>query len=225
MRKKCASGGSSVTALTADGTQFWHRIRRPDSRGFKEIKQIVVLVATWTAENPEVKIMRFISPTQFYVGPKVPTAGQGLQSRADISAYTVAAGAYVYAAEQDKVTIKPDDIWQAIYRQEREHYDVAVQIDDQWGRPIDTVIGPDGKNRLAVDAEITIESIEIGTADQGAPNTPANCLASRSNFGPVRASRYRAKRRWLCKHRYWQINWTVQLAIRHNRCCLSKRNG
>lgn len=139
--------------LTADGSSHGV-VQVADSRGFK-VKQKVVLVATGLP-NLEVKIMRFLSPTSFYVGPLNPTAGQGLTGRADLSAYTMLLGAYVYAGEQPKVTIKPEDIFQAIYRQEP-GTTIGVEIDDQWGNPIDTVTGSDGMNRLAVDAEVNVE--------------------------------------------------------------------
>lgn len=166
-------------ALTADGTNLGV-INVADSRGFK-VKQQVVISATG---QPDIiaKIMRFTSPTQFRVGPVNPKAGQGLTGTVDLSLYTVASGAFVYAQEQPKVTIKPEDIIQAVYRQEP-GTTIGVEIDDQWGRPIDTVVGTDGKNRLAVDTTITVESIEIGTVDQGAPNTPANAWPVEV-FGP-----------------------------------------
>lgn len=157
-------------ALTADGTNFGV-VTIANSTGFK-VKQQVVISATGLPDVTA-KIMRFISPTQFYVGPPNPTAGQGLTGRTDIHLYTVALGAFIYAQEQPKVTIKPDDIWQAVYRQEP-GTTLGVEIDDKWGNAIDSVTGVDGKNRLAVDAAITVESIEIGTVDQGLPNTPAN---------------------------------------------------
>lgn len=157
-------------AFTADGTAQGV-VTIANTTGFK-VKQQIVISASGLPDKV-VKIMRFISPTSFYVGPTNPTAGQGLTGRQDISAYTVAAGAFAYAQEQPKVTIKPDDIWQAIYRQEP-GTTIGVEIDDKWGNAIDSVIGVDGKNRLAVDAAITVESIEIGTVDQGLPNTPAN---------------------------------------------------
>lgn len=144
--------------FTVDGTALGV-ITVANSRGFK-VKQQVVISATG---KPDVtaKIMRFISPTQFYVGPTNPTAGQGLTGRVNIAAYTVALGAFVYAQEQPKVTIKPEDIFQAIYRQEP-GTTIGVEIDDQWGNPIDTVTGSDGKNRLAVDAEVSVDLKNIG---------------------------------------------------------------
>lgn len=157
-------------AFTADGTALGV-VTVADSTGFK-VKQQVVISATGLPDITA-KIMRFISPTQFYVGPTNPGAGQGLTQRTNIALYTTALGAFIYAQEQPKVTIKPDDILQAIYRQEP-GTTIGVEIDDKWGNAIDSVIGVDGKNRLAVDAAITVESIEIGTVDQGLPNTPAN---------------------------------------------------
>jgi len=129
-----------------------------NSSGFK-VKQQIVIVATGLP-SLTVKIMRFISPTQFYVGPTNPTAGQGLTGRQDISAYTVAAGAYVYAETQPKVTIKPDDIWQAVYRQEP-GTTIGVEIDDQWGNPINA------ENPLPVSIDGTISIGEVSIVEGG----------------------------------------------------------
>jgi hypothetical protein len=119
-------------AFTADGTTLGV-VTIANSAGFK-VKQQVVISASGLPDLT-VKIMRFISPTQFYVGPTSPGAGQGLTQRTDVSAYTVLLGAFIYAQEQPKVTIKPDDIWQAVYRQEP-GTTLGVEIDDQWGNPI-----------------------------------------------------------------------------------------
>lgn len=144
--------------LTADGNALGV-VNVANSAGFK-VKMQVVIKATGLPDLTA-KIMRFSSKTQFYVGPISPKAGQGLTGRVDISAYTVAAGAMIYAELQDKVTIKPEDIIQAVYRQEP-GTTIGVEIDDQFGNPIDTVIGEDGKNRLAVDAEVSVELKNIG---------------------------------------------------------------
>lgn len=88
--------------------------------GFK-VKQKVVLVnpnLPANQQNLQLQVKR-VYKTKLIVGP-IPTQ-QGQQSltvRYDISAFTVADGSYVYAQEQDKSTLKPDDIVQAVYEQE-----------------------------------------------------------------------------------------------------------
>lgn len=139
--------------LTANGTSLGV-ITVANSSGFK-VKQQIVVVATGQPDAT-VKIMRFISPTQFYVGTPSPKAGQALTQRTDLSAYTVAAGAYVYAEEQPKVTVKADDIWQAIYRQEP-GTTIGVEIDDQWGNPINK----DNPLPVAFDGTISIGQVEV----------------------------------------------------------------
>lgn len=140
-------------AFIANGTSLGV-VTLADTSGFK-VKQQIVISATGLPDL-NVKIMRFISPTKFYVGPVNPTAGQGLTARTNIALYTTALNAFAYAQEQPKVTLKPDDIIQAVYRQEP-GTTIGVEIDDQYGNPIDAVTGSDGKNRLAVDAEVNVE--------------------------------------------------------------------
>ncbi len=139
--------------LTADGTSLGI-VNVADSRGFK-VKQQVVISATG---QPDIiaKIMRFNSPTQFRVGPVSPKAGQGLTGTVDLSLYTVAQGAFVYAQEQPKVTIKPEDIMQAIYRQEP-GTTIGVELDDEWGNPY----SKDNPLPVAFDGTITIGQVEV----------------------------------------------------------------
>lgn len=137
--------------FTADGTAQGV-VTVANSTGFK-VKQQIVIVATGLP-NLTVKIMRFISPTQFYVGPTNPTAGQGLTGRTNISAYTVLLGAYVYAETQPKVTIRPDDIIQAVYRQEP-GTTIGVELDDEWGNPYNA------ENPIPVTFDGTIEVGEV----------------------------------------------------------------
>lgn len=145
--------------FTADGTAQGV-VTVANSTGFK-VKQQVVISATGLPDLT-VKIMRFITPTSFYVGPTNPTAGQGLTGRTDISAYTVASGAFVYAQEQPKVTIRPDDIWQAVYRQEP-GTTLGVEIDDEWGNPINA----DNPLPVSFDGTISIGQVEIKGSPSG----------------------------------------------------------
>lgn len=146
-------------AFTANGTAQGV-VTVANSTGFK-VKQQVVISATGLPDLV-VKIMRFISPTSFYVGPTNPTAGQGLTGRTDISLYTVALGAFVYAQEQPKVTIKPDDIWQAVYRQEP-GTTIGVELDDEWGNPFNV----DNPLPVSFDGTISIGEVEIRGSPSG----------------------------------------------------------
>lgn len=147
----------SPRAFTADGTALGV-VTVADSTGFK-VKQQIVVSATGLPDVTA-KIMRFISPTQFYIGPTSPTAGQALTKRTDISLYTVLLGAFIYAQEQPKVTIKPDDIIQAVYRQEP-GTTIGVELDDEWGNPINK------DNPLPVSFDGTISIGEVSIVEGG----------------------------------------------------------
>lgn len=102
-------------AFIADGNQFGV-ILLQKTIGFK-VKQQVVLGSS-TQPNIVLEVKR-VYPSKMIVGPKGPSPGKTwLQNTKDISTYLVVDGAYVYAAEQDKSTIRPDDIIQAVYEQE-----------------------------------------------------------------------------------------------------------
>jgi hypothetical protein len=115
--------------FTADGTALGI-VTVASTAGFK-VKQTVVVVnpPVFPATVPtqkQVQVKRVISSTQLIVGPLLSSLqpaykqeGASLLSRReDISAFTVALGAYIYAEEQPKAVLKPDDIIQAVYDQE-----------------------------------------------------------------------------------------------------------
>lgn len=91
-----------------------------NTKGFK-VKQKVVLVnpSLPVATQSKVLQVKRVTKTTLIVGPIPSQVGQSqLSVREDISSFTTAVGAYVYAEEQDKANLKPDDIIQAVYDQE-----------------------------------------------------------------------------------------------------------
>lgn len=140
--------------FTVDGGQYGV-IKVASAAGFK-VKQRVVVQAS-TQPTLQLQVKRVIGSDTIIVGD-IPTkqGEQSLTHRKDLSAYTVLLGAFVFAEEQDKNKIKPDDIWQAIWRQEP-GTTIGVEIDDQYGNAIDSVRDSNGLNRLAVDGQFHAE--------------------------------------------------------------------
>jgi hypothetical protein len=111
--------------LTSNGTTLGV-VNVASAAGFK-VKQLVTIANAFPSTlSVQAQIKRVVSPGQFIVGP-VPLSLQPaykqegaslLSRRLDISAYTVSAGAYVYAAESPKVILPIPDIAQAVYEQE-----------------------------------------------------------------------------------------------------------
>lgn len=146
----------SPQLLTADGGTEGE-VHVASTAGFK-VKQIVVLQAP-TIAPMQVKVQRVISRTQIIVGPAGPAVQgkQNMNTRVDVSMYTVVAGSFIFAAEQDKSKLKPDDILQALYDQEPTVGLRSVLI-DQFGDYFDSVLDPNtGQRRLAVDATVNVE--------------------------------------------------------------------
>lgn len=158
--------------FTANGGEFG-LVTVDDARGFK-VKQTVVIIATGQP-TLNVQIKRFVSPTQFLVGPLNPTAGKALSARTNLLLYTVAAGAFIYAEEQDKALLKPDDIIQSVYEQEPADAIRSFMV-NAFGQGIDTVIGVDGKVRLATDTEVTVEAVDVAM-DAFTKIPPDNAIA------------------------------------------------
>lgn len=124
--------------FTVDGSSLGI-ITIANTAGFK-VKQRAVISATGLPDKP-VQIKRVISPTQMIVGPEPLSlqpafkqqGNQLLSVRTDLSLYTMASGAFVYAPEQDKARLTVDDIWAAVYDQEPT---VAIRTTpvDQYGQ-------------------------------------------------------------------------------------------
>lgn len=117
--------------LTANGGTIG-QLQIADTRGFK-VKQIIVLNAV-SLPPKQLQVKRVISDTLMFVGePDKPIHNYAV----DLSAYTTALSAYVYAEEQDKSLLKPDDMFQATYDQEPTVAWRSVLV-DQLGRYYET---------------------------------------------------------------------------------------
>jgi hypothetical protein len=147
--------------FTADGTTLGE-VRLASTAGFK-VKQTVGIQSS--AQPPiAVQVKRVVSPTLLIVGPlaeslQPPQRQQGnqlLSVRSDISAYLVADGAFIYAAEQPKANLKPDDIWQAVYDQEPAVALRTTQV-DQFGN----YWTPANPFPVAIEGTISIGQVEI----------------------------------------------------------------
>jgi len=118
--------------LTADGTT--NGIVTTSTTSGIKVKQFIVLQSS-TLPPLEVQVKRVSSPTQFTVGPKPgdPSLLQGksgLKTVTDVSAYTVASGAFFYATEQDKSVPSIDDINKAVYEQEPTVAKRSILVDE-----------------------------------------------------------------------------------------------
>lgn len=97
--------------LIADGNENG-LISVADSRGFY-VGQIVQILSD--AQQPrQFKIKRFMSPTEFKVGP----TDSGVGRFSDTSDFLVADNARILAGEQDRATITEDDRDRAVYAEE-----------------------------------------------------------------------------------------------------------
>lgn len=139
-----------------------------------KVKQEVYLAATGQ-DTILIEIKRVISATQLLVGPK----GKNLSTVMDVSAFTVAAGAVIYAPEQSRPSIPAQEHERAVYEEEPT---VAkrVFIVDELGNPVD------GKSPLPVLA--TVQPLEgpsaqlvlsVGTATVIEIKVGASALPSR----------------------------------------------
>lgn len=158
--------------FTVDGSEHGV-VKIASAAGFK-VKQRVSISAVGQG-TLELQVKRVVGPDTLIVGP-FPTSQQTntLTARTNLTAYTVAASAYVFAAEQEKSKLKPDDILQAVYRQEP-GTTIGVEIDDQYGNAIDSIRDSNGINRLAVDGQFTAEvDVQVDVDIDGYYNPTTN---------------------------------------------------
>jgi hypothetical protein len=116
--------GVAPVPMTASGTTFG-LVTVPSIRGFF-VKQIINIKSS-TQPSLQVQINRFISDTQFYVGP---VKGK-IESRQDLSAYLLANTPTVEAAEQERPSITTVEHERAVYAEEPIVAKRSILVDDQ----------------------------------------------------------------------------------------------
>lgn len=133
-----------------------------DVRGFK-VKQFVVIHSN-TKPDIRVQIKRVVKKTgKITVGPPSDQNSQGksnLKAITDLTGYTVADSAYLYAEEQDKVKVKPDDQDIATYEQEPTVARRVVNV-DQYGDFYDE----DNPMPIAFDGTVSVGNVTIQDDD------------------------------------------------------------
>lgn len=147
--------------FTADGGAQG-QIAAADVRGVK-VKQFIVIKATGQPDL-RVQVKRVVKKTgKITVGPPSDQQTQGkagLRTTTDLTAYTLLAGAFFYAEEQDKVRVKKDDQDAATYEQEPTVARRVVQV-DQFGDFYDD----DNRVPVKFDGGITVGNVTIQDDD------------------------------------------------------------
>jgi len=144
------------TAFTADGSAFGV-VTVADTIGVK-VKQIIVLCATGLPPL-SLQVKRVLSATQFIVGPNGLISPDNFKN---ISAYTLAAGAYFYAQEQNKANIPDADHYKAIYEMDPTVADRVIPVD-----PYGNLYGPDNPIPVQFDGTIEASVVEIKGSPSG----------------------------------------------------------
>lgn len=115
--------------FTSDGT-VQGRLTISNTSLFK-VKQEVILNATGLP-NLELEIKQIDDINIIYVGPK----GGPIKNRTDISAYTVLAGAFIFAAEQNRPSVPEQSVERLTYEEEPTVARRVVVV-DKMGNKID----------------------------------------------------------------------------------------
>lgn len=142
--------------LTADGGEQG-QITVADTLGYK-VKQKVAIGSASPLTPLSVEVKAVLSKTQLIVGAR----GKGINDRSvDLSAFTVLAGAFIYAESQDKVgPASMDDRAFATYEQEPTNAWRTVLID-----PYGDYYGEGNPLPIAFDGTVSVGDVEIKYGD------------------------------------------------------------
>lgn len=134
-------------AFSADGTTTGI-ISVDGACNFKVKQCVTIQSATQPPRNLEIK--RFIDGSSFYVGE----VGQPISQRSDVSAYTLADAAFIFAQEQNRPSVPEQEIERITYEEEPVIARRVVIVDD-----CGEIITQD--NPLPTTATLNLGSIEI----------------------------------------------------------------
>lgn len=146
-------------AFTADGTVVG-QITINDTRFFK-VKQVVILTAN-TQPNLELEVKRVLDDGEtMFVG----TIGKNIDERIDISAYTVALNAAIFANEQKRPSVPEQEIERLTYEEEPTVARRVVLVDQ-----VGEKYNKQNPLPVAVDTTVNIGDVRI-TAEDNDPST------------------------------------------------------
>lgn len=158
----------SPQLFTADGVANGV-ITVANTRLFK-VKQEVVINATSLPTLDTLEIKRINNGNQMVVGPR----GANINSVQDVSAYTVALGANIFANEQKRPSIPFEESTRAVYEEEPTVATRSVLV-DALGEKIGNVVDNNGINRLAVDGQFHAEvDVQVDVDVDGTYNPLSN---------------------------------------------------
>lgn len=148
--------------FTANGTQSGVITIASEACKLFKVKQKVILTAN-TLPNLEVEIKEIDANDNIQVGPvpgSVPGQRTGIDTRIDVSAYTVALGATISANEQKRPAIDNAEIVRATYQEEPAVAVRSILVDD-----CGDTYNEDNPLPIAFDGTISIGSVEIKDPD------------------------------------------------------------
>lgn len=135
----------------------------PDTSLFK-VKQQVIVAASTLPNLDQLEVKDVLSPTQMMLGPRTAN----ITTPQDLSAYTTALGANVFANEQKRPQVPSDDFERACYEEEPTVAKRVIMV-DKFGNKIDNA------NPFPVNASVSIGDINVDlNFDPNNPDGPAS---------------------------------------------------
>lgn len=143
-------------SFTANGTSDGLITLAADIACRFKVKQEVILSATSLPNLDNIEVKRVISDTQLYVGPK----GGNIDARVNISAYTTALSAAIFANEQKRPSIPNEEVIRAVYEEEPTVATRVVMVDSCGDK-----YGPDNPLPIAFDGTVNVGNVTIQDDD------------------------------------------------------------
>lgn len=135
----------------------------PDTSLFK-VKQQVIVAANTLTNLDQLEVKDIFSPTQMMVGPKTAN----INTPQNLSAYTVALGANIFANEQKRPQVPSDDFERACFEEEPVVAKRVIMV-DKFGNKIDD------NNPLPVNASVSVGDINVDlNFDPNDPDGPSS---------------------------------------------------
>jgi hypothetical protein len=142
-------------SITSNGTQDGH-ITVPDASMFYVQRKVIVFSDDVSPMQLEIKRINNINDME--LGPV-----GNINARSDLTLLLTVDNPMISAPdEQDRPAISMEDVIRASYANEPAVGLRALPI-DKLGNAIDSTVGVDGKNRMAVDADVTVNTVQLFT--------------------------------------------------------------
>jgi hypothetical protein len=115
-----------------------------------KVKQKIIINAATLPILDQIEIKKILDDNTIVIGPQ----SANIHTYTDLSAYTVALGAFIYANEQHRALIPFEEVTRAVYEEEPTVAERVILVDECGNKYNEN-------NRFPVNADITVDTVEV----------------------------------------------------------------